>query len=724
LALTTRTLPSLMNGISRQPAILRSPDQTEDELNTWGEIASGLTRRPPTTTVAKLDGLDLSNAQVHHINRDLNERYLVIIKNGGIEVYDEATGEEKTVAAPEGWAYLDAPGTAYRAMTVADYTFIVNTEKTVALLAAGQDEVAPSGNYRFPGGTNPRGLTAVLAEWVNGQNGQYAPNYNDHGGSVTATVKSAEDLPSTVCSGCVYRVLGAAETSFVSYYVRGDGTVWNETVKPGLKNRFDENTMPHVLIRLSDGTFEFVPFSWKARRVGDYESNPAPPFVGRTIRDVFFYQNRLGFVSDESIIFSAAGDYGDFWRRTVLDYIDSDALAAAATTTDVAILDYAVPFADGVMLFSGQRQLSLTNGDSGLSAHSLAIQPVTRYVMAPGVRPAPLGSQVHFVTDSGGYSAVQEYTRLAGADPTEAADITAHVPGLIPSGASQIIPVPDLDALFVLTRSADDGERNRLFAYQFFWDGEKKVISAWRVWDFDDAEPVSGAYLSGALHLLMERPDGYFLEKIDLSPNAVTEGMDHVIHLDRGEIVTGVYDGVADTTEFTVSFAPDADKVRVVRQDESEISPTLYTIVGTTITVPGDESAAPVVIGDVYETLIAFTRQYPVDWQGRPLSTGRLTLHTWSVNVQDTAYTRARVYPYGKAVAEHDPDMVHETLFTGKVLGDVSLVIGQKTYGNTTFTFSVAGNAAEARVELINDTPYASTWTSGEWEGLFFSRAL
>jgi hypothetical protein len=46
-----------MNGVSQQPPILRSADQTEDELNTWSHIAEGLSRRPPTQTIQKLTGI-------------------------------------------------------------------------------------------------------------------------------------------------------------------------------------------------------------------------------------------------------------------------------------------------------------------------------------------------------------------------------------------------------------------------------------------------------------------------------------------------------------------------------------------------------------------------------------------------------------------------------------------------------------------------------------------
>ncbi|MCR5870680.1 hypothetical protein LRS12_08160 [Sphingomonas sp. J344] len=360
MALTTRTLPAINNGVSRQPAILRSPDQTEDELNTWGEIASGVARRPPTRLVAEIVSADLDGAFIHHINRDVNERYLVIVNQDLIKVFDHETGEEQTVTAPGGLDYLSSPGSSYRAITVADYTFIVNADVVCALDEVEADQTPQPDYYVWPGGNSPRDYGVFLGDPsqapIGGGAYQYGPNPT--AGALTGTVQKFEDLPESPADGEIYRIAGSAETGFVSYYVVRNGSVWDETVSPGLPNAISAATMPHALVRQSDGSFVFAPFSWKPRRVGDLVTNPAPPFVNRRLRDVFFYKNRLGFLVDESVVFSVAGDYGDFWRRTVLDYIESDPLSVSATTTDVALLDYAVPFNDGIMLFSAQRQFS------------------------------------------------------------------------------------------------------------------------------------------------------------------------------------------------------------------------------------------------------------------------------------------------------------------------------------------------------------------------------
>lgn len=733
--LTTRTISSLHNGVSRQPAILRSADQTEEEVNTWGKIASGVGRRPPTVHIANLT-LPSGDVFIHHINRDVGERYIVVIANGDIKVFDQSTGAEMTVTAPGGLGYLSGPATAFNAVTVADYTFIVNSQKLVTLDELGADTVAPPAYTYIPGGSQTQNQYVNEFEPgdplpLGGSFGafdpvQYTPNPTAPGG-ITGEVQKFEDLPTTATDGQVYRVNGSAETGFVSYYVRRNGTVWDETVAPGIRNALAASTMPHALIRKADGTFEFVPFSWRARRVGDEATNPAPPFVGRAIRDVFFYQNRLGFLTDETVVFSVAGDYGDFWRRTVLDYLDADVLAVSATTTDVAVLDYAVPFNDGIMLFSAQRQFSLSNGEAGLSAASVEINPVTSYVTSPGVRPAPLGSQVYFASQQGRYTTVQEYTRLDGSDATDAAEITAHVPGYIPSGVSRLIPAPDMNALIALV--SNSAAKNEAYVYQFFWDRDRKIQSAWRKWDFGTAQVLSSAFVDGRLYLVMKRGAAYSLESLDLRDQAVSANQDHLIYLDRQVSLTGTYNAGTNRTTFTLPYTPAAAKLRLVRgataaYPESVISSTKWTLTGNVVSVEGNESGVPVTLGEAYRTYLKFSRQFPMDYQGRPLTTGRLQLHTWSVTYTDTAFFTAEVQPYGDNPNIPEPDRTALIQFSGQLLGEASFQVGRQAYRTGTFTFSVAGEASLATIALSNETPFASTFVSAEWEGLFFSRAL
>jgi hypothetical protein len=349
--------------------------------------------------------------------------------------------------------------------------------------------------------------------------------------------------------------------------------------------------------------------------------------------------------------------------------------------------------------------------------------------MAPGVRPTPMGSQAHFLSEARGYVAVQEYTRLQGSDPTEAADITAHVPHLIPKGVSQIIPFHDLDALLILNHgAADPADRHKAYVYQFFWDGDKKLLSAWRVWDFGNGTPVTGAYESGNLMLVMERPDGVYLEKMDLSPEALTDNQTHRIYLDRQVSVTGTYNAGTNKTTFDLGWTPDLSVLEIVQAVGSDFPENIvnhagWTKSGTTVTVVGDYSG-PATAGNLYTTKVTVSRQFPVDWQNRPLTTGRLQMHTFTVNLTETTYLRAEVYPYGTGPEALDANLISKVEFSPRVVGDVMAILGQRAYASGPFTFSVGGDASKVQIDLINDTAFDSTLTSAEWEGIFFSRAL
>jgi len=104
----------------------------------------------------------------------------------------------------------------------------------------------------------------------------YEVSSNDTGtGDGTKTIKTVvddlNDLPTKAYEGFIVKVQGSQASDYDDYYVRftlnkensaagtyGDG-VWKETVAPGIKYRFDETTMPHVLIRdvAANGTVTF-----------------------------------------------------------------------------------------------------------------------------------------------------------------------------------------------------------------------------------------------------------------------------------------------------------------------------------------------------------------------------------------------------------------------------------------------------------------------------------
>ncbi len=130
MSLISKTIPNLINGVSQQPAEVRLPSQCDEQVNFLSSVVDGLKRRPGTKHLAKLLDSPSTGAFVHLINRDRFEKYVVVVIGGNIRVFD-FEGNERTVNKPHGIGYLTAfnPAKSIRAVTVADYTFIVNRER-------------------------------------------------------------------------------------------------------------------------------------------------------------------------------------------------------------------------------------------------------------------------------------------------------------------------------------------------------------------------------------------------------------------------------------------------------------------------------------------------------------------------------------------------------------------------------------------------------------------
>jgi len=183
--LISSSIPNFVNGVSQQPFTLRLNSQGEVQENGLSTVSQGLKKRPPTQHLKKIQSTPLGNCFIHTINRDATERYIAVVTNGDLKVYG-VDGTEKTVAFPDGKGYLSAttPSTSFSAVTVADYTFLVNKTKVVttdSTLTTSRPYEAlvnvKAGNYGKPyqilingslaaSYTTPNGTTAADAPYI------------------------------------------------------------------------------------------------------------------------------------------------------------------------------------------------------------------------------------------------------------------------------------------------------------------------------------------------------------------------------------------------------------------------------------------------------------------------------------------------------------------------------------------------------------------------------
>lgn len=143
-------IPNMFNGVSQQAENLRLPSQATEQKNLYSSLVRGLTKRPPSTNVAKLmtgTGGE-ENSYVHFVDRGDGEEYVAIFGDTTVNVYDINTGVEYPVYSPNGLSYLNVANTpleSIRATSLADYTMVINKEVVTAMDTTEVQEEIPVG---------------------------------------------------------------------------------------------------------------------------------------------------------------------------------------------------------------------------------------------------------------------------------------------------------------------------------------------------------------------------------------------------------------------------------------------------------------------------------------------------------------------------------------------------------------------------------------------------
>ena len=138
MPLISSSIPNLINGVSQQPPALRLASQAEEVVNCMSSPVEGLKKRPPFNNIGRLFTEDKSTVRpfVHMVSRTNDINYIIIIQNGAIKVATLDGTTAVTPSTPDGVSYLNVtghPSEQFRVASIADYTFIVNKEKEVAM---------------------------------------------------------------------------------------------------------------------------------------------------------------------------------------------------------------------------------------------------------------------------------------------------------------------------------------------------------------------------------------------------------------------------------------------------------------------------------------------------------------------------------------------------------------------------------------------------------------
>ena len=545
-------------------------------------------------------------------------------------------------------------------------------------------------------------------------------------------VQRFSDLPTVAPKGFTVEIYGDSSSSFDNYYCQFEPTdsndtfgagLWKETVKPGIPFKLDAATMPHALVRNADGTFEFKALDWTERTCGDEDSAAMPSFVGRTINSVFFYRNRLAFLSEENVIMSEVGEFFNFFPTTVTTMVDSDRIDVAASHVRSNTLESAAIFSGGLLMFSGQCQFSLEH-DTTLSNSTVSVKPVTEFEASVKVVPVSSGKTVFFATEQGAFGGLREYITLPdSSDQNDAADVTAHVPRYIRGHIRSLVCSTNEDVLLVLGEEI----RSSIWVYKYFWNGSEKIQSAWFRFDMC-GDVVAAFFVNTQCYCIMQYDDGVYLEVMDFAPGHKDENSDFEFCLDRkiteSSLGIGAYDSASNTTRITLPYSLSAGALPVVvtRPTEAGASGSGEVLSvepdrtnPKVFMVEGDLSAKLLYIGVPYTSSYTFsTFAIRESEKGNAITTGRLQLRSLTLNCSNTGYLKLLVTPAFRKTSTYT--------FTGRQLGHGANRLGYVSLYTGTVKCPILSLNTQVTVKIESDAFLPFAVVNASWEGFYNTR--
>jgi hypothetical protein len=803
MPLISSSIPNLINGVSQQPAALRLASQAETVVNCLPSPVEGLKKRPPCYHIAKLfaGSAGAGRPFTHIVDRDGTIKYLVMIQDATLKVFG-LDGSVKTVNAPGGFNYLDItgePSQVFRVASVADYTFIVNREKTVAMSASTSPDwgtksmvfiktadyattysitvnsVTVSDTTASSGGSVPSNVTIAtnLAASLNANgtfNAAFVATQTDYivritkndGGAYTlsskdtrngamtvaikGTVDTLSDLPTIAEHGFTVKILGSKSTGLDDYYVKfetntGSGFghgIWRETVAPGIPYLFDAATMPHVLIRNSNGTFTYQPFTWAGRVAGDTLTAPDPSFIGSKIQNLQLFRNRLAFLADENVILSAADSYDRFFPETVQTIVDSDPIDIATGGQEINFLVSSLAFANSLLLFSRHSQFRLDTGNvaAALTPKTASIAALTTFEMVDTVDPVAVGRTIFFAVPKGDFSGVREFFLPDSSGPVPISEeVTSPIPRFIPDALASMTATVSEEGLVLLSKD----EPRRIYLYKFFFQDDTKLQSSWSYWELEGVKTIVGAdILDSDLYLTVEYADGVYLERVSLRPETVDVGTNIELLVDRKtteasctvaltnpagldvqSTITLPYP-INNTSSMAVVGRFFAGNTMLHGQVLIPISQTLAGGAGGngTLVVRGNLTAAKFYVGELYDLLYEFSTQYIKEQPpggGMAIAAGpKLQLRTWTMIFDKTSAFEIKITPRGRGTNTYPYNAITP--------GDASL-LGSPGVKTNRFRVPVMTENLNAVIQLASSSPLPCRFQSAEWEGWYHTRA-
>jgi len=536
-------------------------------------------------------------------------------------------------------------------------------------------------------------------------------------------VTAITDLPKSCYNGFRVKVKGDTELVQDDYYVKfvakdsqsfGEGS-WEEDIGPEMDTHIDPDTMPLKLVPATGfGSYTLGAGTWAERKVGDDDSNAFPSFYNNTITDIFFFKNRLGFLSGQNVIFSEADEYGNFFRTTVLTLLDSAPIDVGVAHTKVSLLKHAIPFQEKLVLFSPQSQFVLRGSDL-LTPTTVNISPITEYNVNVGVSPLALSNYIYFPFERGEFQGIYEFFVDSSSDVFDASEVTSHVPKYINKTLKQLVGTPAEDVI-VATSNATGAEK-QIFVYKYFWQNKEKIQSSWS--RFDTTNNIIGlGFLDSELFMVTTDASNTYLEKMPMEAGVTDTGKDYSILLDNRIDGTTLTNSYSASSKLTTIDALPYDPANAVVYTKDGVRLATTRVDANTCTVAFDVSDDAFFIGFEYDMEYEFSTQtlkQPTERGGKSTSNFTYqTLRNGAIDYADTGHFKIEVTPLYRDVFTY--------VYNPNHLGADSK-IGSLILDSGSFRFPVHAKHDEVTIKIKSSSALPAQILAAEFESFITPRS-
>jgi hypothetical protein len=584
----------------------------------------------------------------------------------------------------------------------------------------------------------PAGVTKTLCKGSIELSGSSAFTMEARGGISGEELKAFQDeannfseLPAESVQGRVIKINNtvAKEDSYYATFnaengVSGKGS-WQETVAPNVSKGLTASTMPHELVNTALNTFEFRPITWEERLVGDDETNEHPSFVGKTIQQVFFHNNRLGFLTGDNVSMSQSGEFYNFYHVSALTQADNDPIDISCSSLRPAVLHSVLPAAQGLVMFSKSQQFLMYSDDGILTPKTSVIRTISNYENEELIPPVDVGTNMVFLSKSPGYTRIYAMATRGQQENPDVLDIGRVVSEWVPDSVADLIASPQ-NSFFAMYGPTSD----YVYFFRTYVVGDETVMQTWFNWKLQGNVQFLGVD-SDDTYVVTYQSGQYVLSKANLTQTPD----DAILRADSGQVVQLCLDQYATPSSVTYDSATKTNRCYLRYKDITGLQPAVIIAdpnntgeSGFTVTPTRGDDGNPYFefVGDDYSGLAStvyvgfkydFDVQLPTIFyqigENRSDYTANLTISRVKFSVGLSSNVGFKLKAKGQS-EWYDVQSIQDADYY--LANDVPL------NEQTVYTLPIHQRNSNFDLKVFSDSPFPISLTSMMWEGSYSPR--